>query len=75
MIPHILEKFLGPNYRTTLFGLTTLGLLGASVAAPHYGVELDFTRLCIGILALAAIFQADAAQVLNVRKFLEEAKK
>lgn len=75
MIPTLLERLLGKNYRTTCFGISTLILLGASVLGPRYGIEVDFTRLCIGILALSAIYQADASTVLNVRKFLEEAKR
>jgi hypothetical protein len=75
MIPNLLKRLLGEGYRTTLFGLSTLGLLAASMIAPRYEIEFDFTKLCIAILAVAGIFQADAAQILNVRRFLDEAKK
>lgn len=75
MIPDLLKKVLGEGYRTTCFGLAVLALLGGSMIAPQYGIEFDFTKLCIAILAVAGIFQADAASVLNVRKFLDEAKK
>jgi hypothetical protein len=75
MIPAILEKLLGKSYRTTLFGLSGLACIIAAVVAPKYGIQVDFIYVAVAILCLGQIYGADAATILNVRKFLDEAKK
>ena len=75
MIPSLLSKIFGESYRTTLFGLGGCASVLAAVIAPKYGIQVDFLYVAIFIVSLGQVFGADAASILNVRKFLDEAKK
>jgi hypothetical protein len=75
MIPALLERLFGDSYRTTLFGIGGCSSVVAAVIAPKWGIQVDFLYVAIFIVSLGQVFGADAASILNVRKFLDEAKK
>ncbi len=75
MIPNLLRVFLGESWRTTCFGLSGLVCVIGAVIAPKWGLQVDFLYVAVAVLCLGQIFGADASAILNVRKYLDEAKK